>query len=492
MDQNKAGSASPGDDHLDTVPLRTKLAFGVGATAEQVCLRSFGLFALLYYNQVLGLPATLAGAALTIALLFDAINDPLIGSLSDRFRSKRFGRRHPFLFVAPLPVAICYFFVFNPPEGLGGTGLFVYFTVMSILLRSFMTLFFVPHLAMGGELSKNYTERSKIMSYNNFGGYIGGAGIYWIALTYFFAATPDTPNGMLARPGYEQMGLFAGVFTLVVLYACAWFTRDRIPTLTQPRERAAPFSFGAFFRDLQRAFTNRNYVYLLLGFFLLSVMLGTREGFNNYMNLFYWELVPAQMRFYVVGLTIAYAAAFFLTFQLHRRFDKRPIIVVSALGLSVLPALPVMLRLVGWFPENGAPALFPLLVVFSALGSACGAVLNISVMSALADIADENELKHGNRQEGILYSARTFFAKADHALGLFLAGIVLDMIAFPRNAQPGEVAPGVLHLLGLVDSPYTILPGVLAAALYAGYRINKARHREIQQGLERVRAASSG
>ena len=98
------------------VSLRTRLTFGVGSAAEQICLYSFGLLSMLYYNQVLGLSATLAGLAPTLALVFDAVSDPLIGSISDRFKAKKWGRRHPFMFAAPLPVALCFFAIFNPPD----------------------------------------------------------------------------------------------------------------------------------------------------------------------------------------------------------------------------------------------------------------------------------------------------------------------------------------------------------------------------------------
>ena len=105
-------------------------------------------------------------------------------------------------------------------------------------------------------------------------------------------------------------------------------------------------------------------------------------------------------------------------------------------------------------------------------------------MSALADIADENELLYGHRQEGMLYAARTFFAKADNALGHFLAGITLDIIQFPVNSKPGEVDADVIYWLGIVDSPLTIVPGLLAACFYAGYRINHKRHADIHEKLK--------
>ncbi|MEM7080291.1 MAG: MFS transporter, partial [Pseudomonadota bacterium] len=296
--------------------------------------------------------------------------------------------------------------------------------------------------------------------------------------------------GMLNANGYETMGLFAAIFCAIVLYASAWFTRDRIPHLTQPDEdQAARFSWTNFGRDLMMAISNRNYLFLLLGFFLLSVTLGAREGFNNYMNLFYWELVPDQMRFYVVGTAAGYILAFTQTFRIHRMIDKRATIVLSALGLAILPAIPVILRIWGMFPENGADNLLFWLIVFNGTGAAAGAILNISVMSALADIADENELKFGNRQEGVLYAARTFFAKADHALGIFVAGLAIDLIQFPVNAKPGEVEADTIHMLGLIDSPYSIIPAAIAAAFYAGYRINRHKHAKIREELAARSAA---
>ena len=477
-----------GSELRDTVPFNTKVAFGLGATAEQVCLRSFAIFALIYYNQVLDMPGFLAGVALTTALLIDAVTDPLIGSFSDRFKSKLLGRRHPFLFTAPLPIVLCYFAVFNPPAGLDQTGLFVWFLVSSVLLRGFMTLFFVPHLAMGGELSKNYTERSKIMSYNFVFGYAGAAGVYWIAMSTFFASTPDNPNGMLNEAGYKQMSMMCAAFTLLVLYISAWFTKDRIPHLSQPDAAAPKFSFLTFFNDLKHALGNRNYLFLLIGFFLLSVMLGARDGFENYMNLFYFELVPEQMRFFVFGQVAGYVCAFSLVYRIHQMIDKRATIVLAAIGLAITPAGPVLMRLAGLLPENGDDWVLYWVIVFKFLGSFSGATLSISVMSALADIADENEMLHGHRQEGILYSARTFFAKADQALGILLAGIVLDMISFPRDAKPGEVSADIVHTLGMIDSPYLIIPGLIAACFYAGYRINRRRHAEISAALGRSAA----
>ncbi len=131
------------------------------------------------------------------------------------------------------------------------------------------------------------------------------------------------------------------------------------------------------------------------------------------------------------------------------------------------------------------------MISFSGLGGVCLGVASISVMSAIADIADENELLYGQRQEGMLYAARTFFSKADNALGHFLAGVTLDLIQFPVKSKPGEVDADVIYWLGMVDSPITIIPGLLAACFYAGYRINKKRHGEIRAELDNKRSMAA-
>ena len=94
-----------------------KLAFGIGATGEAVYLGLFNGFITIYYNQIIGLSNALIGTSIMLALIGDAITDPVIGVMSDRWRS-RFGRRHPFLIAAPLPLILSMYCIFNPPEAI--------------------------------------------------------------------------------------------------------------------------------------------------------------------------------------------------------------------------------------------------------------------------------------------------------------------------------------------------------------------------------------
>ena len=195
-----------GDDGA-RVPLGIKLAYASGRCAEAVKGRAFETFLFFYYVQVLGLPGSLSGLAVGIALFFDAVTDPLAGWVSDGWRS-RWGRRHPFMLAAPLPLAVFFYLLFIPPDGLSQWQLFGWLTCFAVLTRAAMTLFHVPHLALGAELSSDYIERTHIVAFRSFVGILGSALAGGMGLFYFFASTPEFEKGQMnaaAYPGFAAM-----------------------------------------------------------------------------------------------------------------------------------------------------------------------------------------------------------------------------------------------------------------------------------------------
>ncbi|HBV25332.1 MAG TPA: hypothetical protein DEB44_05315, partial [Acidimicrobiaceae bacterium] len=171
-------------------------AFGAGELVQAVV--TIGLYSLLlfYYQQVVGLSGTLTGLALGIALFFDGVTDPAVGSLSDRIQG-RYGRRHPVMAGAAIPLAIAFFFLFYPPDGLAEFGNFVWLTVFAILVRTALTFFVIPHLALGAEMAPDYLQRSTLYSFGSLIGGIGGAligfAVYWV----FFPTTDEFNPGLL-------------------------------------------------------------------------------------------------------------------------------------------------------------------------------------------------------------------------------------------------------------------------------------------------------
>jgi Na+/melibiose symporter and related transporters len=160
----RAGAVPVGKVATPALSFGTKFAFGVGQMAEGIKNSAFSTILLIYYNQVLGLPGSLAGLAIMIALCFDAITDPLAGSFSDNLRS-RWGRRSPSCTPPPRPWRCSSTCSSYPPGGLGEWELFAWLTVMGVLTRGAMTLYHVPHLALGAELRDEYEERTSFVSF---------------------------------------------------------------------------------------------------------------------------------------------------------------------------------------------------------------------------------------------------------------------------------------------------------------------------------------
>lgn len=470
----------------ERLPLKTKLAFGVGSAAEVIALYAVSSFALLYYNQVLGVPAHWIGIAISLSLVLDGLTEPVVGAWSDRTKSK-LGRRHPWMYAAPVPIALTFYGIFNPPAGLEPLGLSIWCGVFVSLLRQVMTFFHTPHLALGAELSPNYLERSKVMAYNSFFTWAGGSAMTWIALSYFFPSTPEYPRGLLNPEPWSNFAVTMALTIVTVLFCSAWFTRDRIPFLPQPAADVKPFSPAEFFADVWKALRNRNYVWLLIGYFFLSMMIGLKEGLRLYTATFYWGLASEELRWFVIGSFVGYATAFLFAARMHGRFDKRATLVWGAVAYALTTAAPLVAGVTGVLSSE-TPNLLAILIAWSALSYGSLSVLQIGAMSALADIADENELRFGVRQEGILYSTRALAAKIDQAIGSVLAGFVLLMIAFPEKARPGAVADGVLFNLAVWDGIVAAVPGLIAALCYARYSINRQTFEETRVALIAKRA----
>ena len=466
---------------------RLKLSYGLGSTAEAVAITATSSFLLLFYNQVRGLDASHVGLALAAGLFVNAVFDPLVGSWSDRTRSK-LGRRHPFMYASILPAALCFFAVFNPPA-FGELGQLVWLAVMNTLLLQALTLYHTPHLALGGEMSSDYLERTSVMGFNTFCLWIGDSLGWILSFRVFFAASEGFPNGALDPTRWPLFSTTIAIAIFVLLLYSSWSTRSRIPYLPRPAADTPGFGVRELWRDVRRALSNRNYVMLLVGLFFISMMVGVRTGLWLYGATYFWQLTNDDISYFVIGSFAGYLFAAFVVKRLHARFDKRWTGMFALLLYAIGPALPLAL---GWLGILSAdtPGLLWILIAFSVLQHAPYSVMTTTIYSALADIADENELKFGMRQEGVLYSTRTFFARVDQALGTAVAGAVLSFIAFPAKATPGQVDQTVLMGLAAAFVLSTI-PGLIACIFYGQLHVTRGSYDATRTALAAKAAASS-
>ena len=138
-------------DRRRKVPIRTKLLFASG-TLQEATVTAGGITTMLFYNQVLGVSPALVGMAFLIVSILDAVADPIVGLWSDRFHS-RWGRRHPFMFFSAFPIAIGFYFLYQPVNGLSETGLVIWLVVFFTMVRLGQTFYLIPHDALGAAVS---------------------------------------------------------------------------------------------------------------------------------------------------------------------------------------------------------------------------------------------------------------------------------------------------------------------------------------------------
>jgi Na+/melibiose symporter-like transporter len=471
------------------LPLSTKIYQGIGALPDAFKTWAFNTFLLLYYNQVLGLTYTLASAAIMIALIVDAIVDPLVGSFSDNLKT-RLGRRHPLMYAAVVPVTICIYFVFAPPAGLGQTGLFAWLTAFAIGTRVAMAYYLVPWNALFAEFSDDYVERSSIVTYRYLCGWIGGVIFTTAVWTFIFPTTAESP-GQLNPAAYR---LFAPVLAIcigIAAFLTTHLTRREVPYLLQSVEAGKSFSFGQVFRDLRLAFGNRDYVALVIAVLGFSAIAGADGALEIYMQTYFWGLVSEDIRWFALTF-IGSLAAFALVTPLQRRFDKKQLLIGVLVISLVNGVLFVGLRFADVLPENHSPLLLPILVVYGTVRIGMLTVAGVMFVSMIADLLDAQELATGKRQEGIFSAALSLATKATSGIGLFIAGLVLQyVIHLPLGARPASLDLAVVDQLGIAVG--IILPLFYALPLYltSRYRLTRERHAEIQASLIKRRGEAT-
>lgn len=483
-------SAAPGvrvEKQVRKLSLPVMGAFGIGQAAEGIKGTAFNTFLLFFYQQIMGVSGTLTGLALAIALVFDAVTDPVAGSLSDKVRT-RWGRRHPFLLISALPLGLAFFALFNPPGNLEEFGLFVWLTCFATAIRGCLTFYHVPHLALGAEMAQDYNQRSTLFAFSTLFSAVGGAVVAFLAYRLFFPTTPEFDPGLLNQSGYTGFSLMAGTIAVASILICVAGTWREIPYL-KPPPPSPRFTPVRVFRELGDLFGNSSFRALFGGMLLATTSLAVEGVFGPYMGVHFWGLTTEQLSLLPIVIVIGLFLSVPLTPVFTRLFDKKKVVVTLAMLTIVNMNAIIVLRLldVSWFPDNDSPWILRLMMLRYLVAATIGPIIFSSINSMFADIADEHELETGERREGIIYSARSFTQKATGAIGVIIGGALIDLIAFPAGAKTGSVDAEVIWWLGFCEGPATSVFTIIGVSFYMRYRIDRQRHRDIIAELELAR-----
>ena len=472
-------------DRRRKVPLPTKLAFSSGGFQQGMVVAA-RMSTLIFYNQVLGVSAALCGAAYLVASIVDAVSDPLVGAISDRFRS-RWGRRHPLMLMSTVPITVSFYFLYQPISGLGESGLFVWMLSFLVLFRIATSLFNIPRDALGAELTDDYHERTSVFGWYNVFATGAAVGLSLLVLNVVFPSTPEFSNGFLDPSRYVILAGFGAVVVLAAVLAVTLGTADQIPRLHPIARRR--FSVRDHYGELRQLFANRSFLSVTVSWLTIAAAQGVLDMVNLYTWIWVYDLSTEKLSFLafakIPGIFVALPLAAWMT----RRFDKKPTVIMTSAVSAVLVAFPHVLRLAGLFPGNESTLLLPLLFGPLFIGYALVTVMAIVVDSQLVDIADDHELRTGSRAEGTIFSVREFAMKATEGFGGLIGGFGLELIRFPENAELEGVSEGTLTGLLVMSGPLCLVIYGVGILFMTMYRLNAGRHEEILTVLEARRAA---
>ena len=475
---------------------RTKLRFGaktvygLGNVVDGLSMMSLNTFQFFYLTAVCGLSNSLAGLAVSLALVVDGIGDPLVGALSDN-SSSRIGRRHPFMLAGLAPMALGLGLLFSTPRALTGWSLFAYAFATTVMVRVAHSLFNLPYAALGAELSDDYAERISIVATRIFFTVLSQVGCLILGQGVFMGGA----GGLLKRAAYAPFGWTMGALTFAGGLACILGTLNTLGRL-HPTSRPEGHLGLKLLRDAAEVIRNPAFLILFLCMVAAFTGLGTAIALTLHMNTYFWALPPNVILAALLAAPAGILLSVFITGPLVERVEKR-LVVLIGLGVisAVLLGLP-LLKIFGLIPPKG-PVLYAILILngFLISGLIIGAI-TIAFQAMMADAADAHEYQFGTRQEGLFYAGLNFAVKAAGGLGALIAGVGLDIIHFPVNlaAHPGAAAaipPETVRNLGLIYGVVGAGMLGLATVIFGFYRLDRGEHQRIQTVLEGRRKAAA-
>jgi GPH family glycoside/pentoside/hexuronide:cation symporter len=440
-----------------------KLAYGFGDSGFSVTSTALALLYLDFLVNVVGLSAQWAGLAIGIGRLWDAGNDLLFGTMSDRTRT-RWGRRRPFLLFGALPFGLAFIPMWLMPNLSDQAVLAIYYTAAYILFDTMFTLVNTPYVALTPDLAPAYDERTSLHSYRMFFSIVFG--LAGAVLPLFLVDAFRSGAGLSTQQSYAAMAMLLGALSIIPIWITFAATKEPVDHLELP----AP-SLRESFRV---AFSNRAFL-IAAGIYLFTwvpIDIITFVILFLLRDVLQLESVEQSLAFGVLFGVAALALPLWV--WLSARLDKRR---AYQIGMGLLAASLLGISMVG----PGQIGLAFLVTVLAGVGLSAAHALPLAIMP---DTLDWDELRHGTRQEAACYAVLTLSQKVISAATITLTGVLLAGSGYVQNAaQPASAINAIRFLTGW-------LPAVLflaGALLSTRYPLTRERHARILRALEKKR-----
>lgn len=461
----------------EKLSLPTKIAFGMGDIYGGGSMIIVGIYYLYFLTDIVGLSPALAGTVLLISKIWDAVNDPLMGLITDRTRT-RFGRRRPFLLAGVAFIFLSYFMLWYPVSYQSEAARFVFVLLAYFFFDAVITLVMVPYNALASELTLDYAERTSLVSIR-MGFSMFSSILCAIVPMEIVKMVPDV------RVGHMIMGASFGLFFALPFLATFFYTKERpefqetVPEFNLLKSYREPFKIKSFLHVMFMylfSFLAMDVVMAIVIYFMTHYI--KRGGDTNY----------------VLGaLLITQLIVIPLYYWISRRTSKKTGFIIGVCLWMAVMAGSFLIT-----PESARASVF---VFGCAMGLATGGVV-VMIYSIFPDLPDVDELVTGMRREGVYAGLFTFMRKLSAALAIFLISQAISLAGYAPPVS--ETVDGITRLVQEPQSAefITVLRAVFAAApilllafcLYFAIRfpLTPAAHARLKEFLERRRAGESG
>lgn len=443
---------------ISALDLRTKLSFGAGDFGPAVTANLQVFFLLAFLTNVAGLDPAWAGAVLMVGKVWDAINDPLIGWLSDRTKSHRWGRRYPWMLGAAIPFGLTFYLQWVIPSQ-DPTFLFIFYVIVGVLFNSFYTAVNLPYTALTPELTQDYDDRTQLNSFR-FTFSIGGSILSLLLAQVIFSWIP-TPEQQ-----YNLLGAIAAIISVIPIFICVWGTRRRYRVM-QPLVEANEPDRTSLWEQVKVVRSNRPFLFVV-GLYLCSWLAVQSTAAIIPFFVRYWMQLPnadAAAAMLAVAVQGTALATLFVWSWLSKHLGKQVVYLIGT-GLWIVAQIGLFLL------QPGQIGLMYALAILAGCGVS---VAYLIPWSMLPDVIEWDELKTGQRREGIYYGFVVFLQKLALALGLFLIGQSLSwsgLIPDDTAIQPESA----LWAIRIAIAPLPTIFLILGLLFAKGYPITRDRH----------------
>ena len=456
-----------------------KIDYSIGAIANGIKTDTFTFFLLFFYSRVIGLDPLLASLAIGLALIIDSFTDPLMGTISDRTNTK-YGRRHPFMFVSFLPIAIFYILLFTPkPDwGLSQSQLFWWMFISASMTRIGMTFFEVPHRSFGAEITKDYLERTKLFSWREMFAWTAGICNAFLAYNIFFKSTPEYSYGQLNPDAYFPLAI-TGAFMMVL--SIIYSSLSTIKEIDNLSSWKGSISISEIFSELKIAISNKSFILFFLGSLSLSISWGLLNSLTLFINTDFWGLKGNQIGIFLYIYFCAAFVAFYITPKLVSKIGKRNFVLFCVFGVAFASPIAFISYNLGLTPDKGSSSLVLFLCLPLVVISTLSIAGNMTRDAMIGDIADEVDLQSGKRQEGVLYSAVSFVQKVNTAIGALTGGLTLWVLNITKETPTYDQAYSLFFVQGVIGPALLLIPIIF----FYFYSLDLKRHQEILLALKK-------